>query len=616
MERLYSVLLSILICTMSLAGCLGSNDSENSDDDNDSDNIGNNETTILFEGDQPGECEDGADNDRDGLFDCDDPNCAGSAVCKVNEDNNTNQNDNGSTENGYSEFDDHKIVNLTNGIISSGYFDEAGCNFVLFAKDWDENSYIMKQKLLDANLGNSLNYRIWIATYEDVGYNILLPTLYDWRNGAINTTDSIGVYVFDEDEVSFLGDEFTRGTELGTICLPSQRDSLGDLFEILDPPFNWTLQVATSDDIYAMNLTRAANEPLCEVFIINDYLSIGNGLDHIHDNFQAAIHRVGDTEVNFWFMNSTPHDRYLAVTDAMWELNQLNGAFEYYTPHGPYSFFIVDTNDTGEYFQRYVPDGELCSSENREDVYQFFHELGLHPFDTFQLTGGFNEIIVNASIDVSYKNITTYNNLEMDAIPYVGNRIHTDSTLECLIHEEHDYFSITKSWLINNQSIPEEILYLSDYNVSIGDNITCSIHVQDLLTNRTTIDNFELTVSERLPIAHNLEIIQEKDMIYCDFEILNPDNQDYVALVTWYIDSNNDGLFNWIEDWFSNPSANYSLNASNGYDEEWPNLTQGNHIQCVIGIVTPEDGESIINNGWFDPNEFLLSSSKIEDIIE
>ena len=50
MERLYSVLLSILV-TVSLTGCLGSNDSENSDDDNDSDSIGNNETTILFEGD-------------------------------------------------------------------------------------------------------------------------------------------------------------------------------------------------------------------------------------------------------------------------------------------------------------------------------------------------------------------------------------------------------------------------------------------------------------------------------------------------------------------------------------------------------------------------------------
>lgn len=34
-----------------------------------------------YEGDDPGECSDGADNDRDGLFDCDDPDCAGSPGC-------------------------------------------------------------------------------------------------------------------------------------------------------------------------------------------------------------------------------------------------------------------------------------------------------------------------------------------------------------------------------------------------------------------------------------------------------------------------------------------------------------------------------------------------------
>ncbi len=33
-----------------------------------------------MEGDEPGECTDDADNDRDGLFDCDDPDCAGSAA--------------------------------------------------------------------------------------------------------------------------------------------------------------------------------------------------------------------------------------------------------------------------------------------------------------------------------------------------------------------------------------------------------------------------------------------------------------------------------------------------------------------------------------------------------
>jgi hypothetical protein len=38
-----------------------------------------------IEGDLPGECTDGADNDRDGTFDCDDPDCAGAPICKSGE---------------------------------------------------------------------------------------------------------------------------------------------------------------------------------------------------------------------------------------------------------------------------------------------------------------------------------------------------------------------------------------------------------------------------------------------------------------------------------------------------------------------------------------------------
>ena len=36
---------------------------------------------VEYEGDEPGECSDDADNDQDGLFDCDDEGCAGSDVC-------------------------------------------------------------------------------------------------------------------------------------------------------------------------------------------------------------------------------------------------------------------------------------------------------------------------------------------------------------------------------------------------------------------------------------------------------------------------------------------------------------------------------------------------------
>ena len=36
---------------------------------------------VGYEGDSPGECADGADNDRDGLFDCDDDGCDGAEIC-------------------------------------------------------------------------------------------------------------------------------------------------------------------------------------------------------------------------------------------------------------------------------------------------------------------------------------------------------------------------------------------------------------------------------------------------------------------------------------------------------------------------------------------------------
>lgn len=41
--------------------------------------------TEESEGDDAGECEDGADNDRDGKFDCDDPDCQGASACSEQE---------------------------------------------------------------------------------------------------------------------------------------------------------------------------------------------------------------------------------------------------------------------------------------------------------------------------------------------------------------------------------------------------------------------------------------------------------------------------------------------------------------------------------------------------
>ena len=53
----------VVLLTASVVGCDGPPEDKN------------------LEGDDPGECEDGADNDADGDFDCDDEDCAGAPVC-------------------------------------------------------------------------------------------------------------------------------------------------------------------------------------------------------------------------------------------------------------------------------------------------------------------------------------------------------------------------------------------------------------------------------------------------------------------------------------------------------------------------------------------------------
>lgn len=624
MDKLISVLLCILLTTFSLAGCLGDSDNQTSEDTDNSENTGNNETIILFEGDQAGECSDGADNDRDGLFDCDDPNCAGSPTCKISEENNTNLDENNTqTGDEYSDFDDEIMVNLTNDMITSGYMDETNCNLLLFLQGWSPASPIIKNKLLQTSLANYPNYRIWIATYEDVDSSVLLPALYDWRNGEIDTTSEPGIYVFDDDEVSYLGAQFSSDFDLGNICLPSQRDGLTNLFELIDPPFIWSLPILTAEDVQRFNQSRNSNEPLCEIIILNSYYT-GDDLEELHDYAVTAINRVGDSNVNYWFMNST-YD-YYEPSYAMEELNNFNGAPGQYIPLSSFElFFIIDTFNTSDNYFAGIPSayneiGEPCNSEDREDVYHFFHEYGLHPFG-----GVDNTPVVNASFDVSYKNPNEYNDLINskidDGLWPLANYIFDDAALNCLNNEGyHAYYNITQTWLINNQTVQGEFLDLNEYNVSAGDSVTCSMQIKDLLTNRVVIDNWEFNISERSPLAHNLEIIQEKELISCDFEILNPDNQDYVPFVTWIVDSDDDGILSFEYDWYSYPSTNYSLNETNAASSPGEfllgaNLSQGNHISCVVELFSPEDASSIVE--WdYEIWQRMLSWSEIQGIIE
>ena len=80
-----ALLLVFIIFLVPLSGCIN----DETGDEVSETNSNQENTEILFEGDEPGECSDQADNDRDGLFDCDDPNCYGAEICRLNSNNNS-----------------------------------------------------------------------------------------------------------------------------------------------------------------------------------------------------------------------------------------------------------------------------------------------------------------------------------------------------------------------------------------------------------------------------------------------------------------------------------------------------------------------------------------------
>ncbi len=74
-------ILLLLVCSIALTACP---DGSADDDDTAGPDI---------EGNEPGECSDGADNDSDGLYDCNDPDCAGAPDCEGDDDDATGDDD-------------------------------------------------------------------------------------------------------------------------------------------------------------------------------------------------------------------------------------------------------------------------------------------------------------------------------------------------------------------------------------------------------------------------------------------------------------------------------------------------------------------------------------------
>ena len=175
MKQSYSMFLA---CMLLMTGCLGGVDDSDTE-------------IVLYEGDEPGECSDGADNDKDGLFDCDDDQCAGSPVCKSTEDETTDVEEN-------QESDDQSTEN--NNTVDQ---DENGNETLYipgldYGTGWDTNDLAYNLNFTDSNNDKFELYEIqtdfvmitvtssWDGTASDI-FN-WMSTDDDWQNVIGNLT--------------------------------------------------------------------------------------------------------------------------------------------------------------------------------------------------------------------------------------------------------------------------------------------------------------------------------------------------------------------------------------------------------------------------------------------
>ena len=154
-------------------------DDATADDDDDS--------TPDFEGDEPGECDDGADNDQDGLFDCEDPICFGPPACQAADDAATADDDDATA-------DDDDATGGTAPVI------------VNLIDSWDASTGQFEFQIAvtdsDCNLGNPTILWSWNGvsqTPQVLGGAPLgcLGTIYFWVGGVPGSTVTATFQVLD-----------------------------------------------------------------------------------------------------------------------------------------------------------------------------------------------------------------------------------------------------------------------------------------------------------------------------------------------------------------------------------------------------------------------------------
>jgi len=191
--KLSTLLMILLVLLVPLSGCVGEDEKEDEEID-DSEQI---KEEVLFEGDDIGECSDGADNDRNGLFDCDDPNCAAAPVCKLDE-NQNNQTDNNSDEEvrNYTVPTIWEVVDLNNTAFTNDAIGNAKCGLIFAWPAWDSaaTAYIetLRNSISENREGEIIH--VWSAIYEDSNQEVIIANIHSFLFEDDWVTDNTSPY--------------------------------------------------------------------------------------------------------------------------------------------------------------------------------------------------------------------------------------------------------------------------------------------------------------------------------------------------------------------------------------------------------------------------------------
>gem|GEM_PF-4986166 len=212
--KLSTLLMILLVLLLPLSGCFGEDEKEDEEVE-DSEQI---QEEILFEGDDVGECSDGADNDRDGMFDCDDPNCAGAPVCKLDE-NQNNQTDNNTDEEvrNYTVPTIWEVVDLNNTTLTDGAIDNAKCGLIFAWPAWDGAAltYIetLRNSISENREGEIIH--VWSAIYEDSVSKVIIANIHNFLfedDKATNHTNPYKILVENGSMVSLVDHSYSNQT--------------------------------------------------------------------------------------------------------------------------------------------------------------------------------------------------------------------------------------------------------------------------------------------------------------------------------------------------------------------------------------------------------------------